>query len=184
MTKRVPMEINFTAELYTLKDWLLLPIPDQESSRLPSRGQVSVNMTIDGSDGISTVLEPDGRGSHWVRIGDKVQQQLAVGPGSRVAVQIRTSPTWPEPVVPSDLGVALKSASEKVKSKWQNITPMARWEWVRWIGATKSSQTRAVRIEKTISKLEGSHRRPCCFNLAACTEPYVAKGGQLIESAE
>jgi hypothetical protein len=61
---------------------------------------------------------------------------------------------------------------------------MARWEWVRWIGATTSTDTRAIRIEKTVSKLNGKHRRPCCFNLAACTDMELSKSGRLIERAD
>lgn len=83
--------------------------------------------------------------------------------------------------VPTDLADALRLAPEEVRDKWQDITPMARWEWVRWIDATRNQETRAIRIDKTVSKLQGSHRRPCCFDLAACTEPYLMKAGQLME---
>jgi len=58
---------------------------------------------------------------------------------------------------------------------------MARWEWIRWMNATLSQETRKIRVEKTIGKLNGKHRRPCCFNLAACTEPYLMKSGRLME---
>ena len=40
-----------------------------------------------------------------------------------------------------------------------------------------------TRIEKTISKLDGEHRRPCCFNLAACTDPELSRSGKLIDPA-
>ena len=54
-----------------------------------------------------------------------------------------------------------------------------RWEWVRWVNETRSPATRAVRIEKTVSKLAGKHRRPCCFNLAACTDPELSRSARL-----
>jgi hypothetical protein len=34
-----------------------------------------------------------------------------------------------------------------------DITPLARWDWIRWIGATRNPDTRAIRIEKALSKL-------------------------------
>ena len=57
---------------------------------------------------------------------------------------------------------------------------MARWEWVRWIGATKSPATRAKRVDVTISKMRSGKRRPCCFDLASCTDPELMKNGELI----
>jgi hypothetical protein len=56
---------------------------------------------------------------------------------------------------------------------------MARWEWVRWVSATKNVDTRKRRVEVSISKLGAGKRRPCCFNLASCTDPDLAKGGKL-----
>lgn len=177
---KAPITIHFTTTLYTLKDWVILPVPEQTSVKLPSRGQISVTGTINGHE-FQTVLEPDGRWSHWMRITDAMQKMIGVKSGDTVSVVITTSPLWPEPQVPQDVATALRTAPDKVKDKWKDITPMARWEWIRWVNSTANSETRAVRIEKTISKLNGKHRRPCCFNIAACTEPYLAKNARLIE---
>lgn len=114
-----------------------------------------------------------------MRVDDELQRESGAKAGDMVSVEFVTSSSWPEPIVPRDLMKALETAPEKVRRKWQEITPMARWEWIRWMNATLSQETRAVRIEKTISKLAGKYRRPCCFNLAACTEPHLAKNGRL-----
>lgn len=177
---KAPVTIQFTTTLYTLKDWVILPVPEDESVKLPSRGQVSVTGTIDGHE-FATVLEPDGRWSHWMRVTDAMQKTIGKHSGDTVNVEMTTSPLWPEPKVPHDVADALKVAPEKVKEKWKDITPMARWEWIRWVNSTANTDTRAVRIEKTIGKLNGKHRRPCCFNIAACTEPYLAKNARLME---
>jgi hypothetical protein len=58
---------------------------------------------------------------------------------------------------------------------------MARWEWVRWVRATANPATRQRRVEVSISKMDGGKRRPCCFDLAACTDPDLAKSGKLRE---
>ncbi len=178
--KNAPVTIHFETMLYMLKDWTILSLPKDDSAKLPSRGQVSVTGLINGCE-FKAVLEPDGRMGHWLRITDELQKIAKVKSGDTVSMEITTGSDWPEPTIPKDLGEALKMAPEKVKEKWKDITPMARWEWVRWVNATPNQNTRAVRIEKTISKLNGKHRRPCCFNLMACTEPYVAKNSQLIQ---
>lgn len=174
--------IHFEATLYDLKQWTILRLPEKESEKLPSRGQVSVTGRINDHE-FQTVLEPDGYWGHWMRVDEKLQKAAGITTGDTVVIELTTSKNWPEPNVPEDFKKALQAAPQKVKDKWKDITPMARWEWIRWVNETGNLNTRAVRIEKSISKLNGKHRRPCCFNLAACTEPYVAKSGRLIEAA-
>ena len=178
--KNAPVTVTFEAMLYTLKDWVILPVPKDESLKLGSRGQISVTGKLNGHE-FAAVLEPDGRWSHWLRVTVDMQQRAGVQAGDTVTVELTNQAPWPEPTLPKDFKDALNVAPQKVKDKWDDITTMARWEWIRWMNATLSQETRKVRIEKTVSKLNGKHRRPCCFNLAACTEPYVSKSGRLLE---
>ncbi len=180
MTKEV-QAIRFKAPLYTLKKSTILRLPEKESEKLPSRGQVAVVGTINGHE-FKIVLEPDGYWGHWMRIDAKMQKSAGVKAGDTATLELTPTKNWPEPQLPKDFAEALATAPQKVKDKWQNITAMARWEWIRWVNATGNIDTRAVRIEKSISKLNGSHRRPCCFNLAACTDPYLGKSGRLMEA--
>ena len=83
--------------------------------------------------------------------------------------------------MPADLDAALESAPQEIQHLWKDITPMARWEWVRWVNATTNPDTRKRRVEVTISKMKSGKRRPCCFDLAACTDPNLSKNGRLIE---
>jgi hypothetical protein len=174
--------ITFEAVLIQIGTSVILQLPEAASKALPSRGQVAVKGTISGHV-FRTVLEPDGRLGHWMRIDRELQKTTGLGAGDTAALVIEVTKDWPEPIIPKDFATALSTAPQKVKDKWQDITPMARWEWLRWVNETKSPTTRAVRIEKSISKLNGKHRRPCCFNLAACTDPAVSKGGQLMQPA-
>lgn len=174
--------ITFTAIPYVLKTQLILRLPEAASKLLSSRGQIAVAGVVNGHE-FQTVLEPDGYWGHWMRIDKKLQAAAKITVGQEVTVAVVQTKNWPEPTLPSDVATALAQAPQKVKDKWQDITPMARWEWVRWVGATTSTDTRAIRIEKTISKLNGKHRRPCCFNLAACTDMELSKSGRLIEPA-
>jgi uncharacterized protein YdeI (YjbR/CyaY-like superfamily) len=81
--------------------------------------------------------------------------------------------------VPEDLR-RLSTRPCDLDEVWTSLTPMARWEWVRWIRATKSADTRARRVDVAISKLESGKRRPCCFDLSSCTDPELSKSGKLL----
>ena len=65
--------IRFDATLYTIDKWTILRLPEKASGKLPSRGQVAVQGTINGH-GFQTVLEPDGYLGHWMRIDGELQQ--------------------------------------------------------------------------------------------------------------
>jgi len=62
-----------------------------------------------------------------------------------------------------------------------DITPLARWDWIRWIGSTRNRDTRAIRIEKTLSKLKSGKRAACCFNRSECTDSSMSRNGVLLE---
>lgn len=127
-------------------------------------------------------MEPDGRGSHWLRIDEAMRKAAKAGVGDMVNLAIGPSKEWSEPKVPEDLKSALGSAPEAYKV-WMDITPMARWDWIRWIGSTKNPETRKKRIEVTFSKFKKGLRRPCCFNRTECTIPEISKNGVLLESS-
>ncbi len=174
------MTIHFEATIYTLKSQAIVRLPEDASKQLPSRGQVAVVGTINGRE-FKTVLEPDGYWGHFIKVSNELQKAANVKGGDDVVFELTVTKDWPEPVIPADFDKALKAAPTKAKDKWHDITPMARWEWIRWVNSTGVEETRAKRVEVSISKLNGKHRRPCCFNLAACTDPELSKSGRLID---
>jgi uncharacterized protein YdeI (YjbR/CyaY-like superfamily) len=46
---------------------------------------------------------------------------------------------------------------------WEDITPLARNEWICWIESAKKAETRARRIDWGRSNLREGKRRPCCW---------------------
>lgn len=68
--------------------------------------------------------------------------------------------------VPADWREALL-ATPTAYTLWEDITPLARNEWICWILDAKKQETRERRIEVGLSKLKGGMRRPCCW--AGCT---------------
>jgi hypothetical protein len=170
--------IRCDATLHAIDRWTIVRLPEQASEKLPSRGQLAVQATINGH-AFQSVLEPDGSGGHWMRVDGKLQRTARVRAGDTVRLDIEPSKNWPEPTMPQDLKRALTAAPQKIQDLWKAITPMARWEWVRWVNATTNPDTRKRRVEVSISKLNSGKRRPCCFNLAACTDPDLSRNGRL-----
>jgi hypothetical protein len=173
--------IRFKAALQRVDKSTIVRLPGQASRALPSRGQVAVQGTIDGHP-FETVVEPDGNSGHWIRIEGKLEKAAGVKAGQSATLEIHPVKEWPEPDLPPDFQKALATAPKKIRDVWKDITPMARWEWVRWVNATSNADTRKRRVEVTISKMDSGKRRPCCFNLAACTDPHLSRNGRLLDA--
>jgi uncharacterized protein YdeI (YjbR/CyaY-like superfamily) len=75
---------------------------------------------------------------------------------------MKTSASPSELKIPIDLRKIL-SANPKVKTLWEDLTPIARRDFVSWIESAKQLETRKRRIEVTCSKLLSGKRRPCCY---------------------
>jgi uncharacterized protein YdeI (YjbR/CyaY-like superfamily) len=64
--------------------------------------------------------------------------------------------------IPSDLYGVL-SADQSAVERWEDLTPLARNEWICWVVSTKKTETRENHIERTITELMIGKRRPCCW---------------------
>lgn len=64
--------------------------------------------------------------------------------------------------VPAELRKTLIS-DKAALAKWEDITPLARNEWLCWIENAKQLETRNRRIERTRTELKEGMRRPCCW---------------------
>jgi hypothetical protein len=64
--------------------------------------------------------------------------------------------------VPQDLKKALVLDTVVLK-KWNDLTPLARNEWICWIISVKTKETRKNHVERTINELKKGIRRPCCW---------------------
>jgi uncharacterized protein YdeI (YjbR/CyaY-like superfamily) len=76
-----------------------------------------------------------------------------------------SSPRVPGGVVhklPADLRQAL-IADPTALDAWKDITPLARNEFICWVGEAKQDVTRERRIRRTREKLGEGLRRPCCW---------------------
>ena len=64
--------------------------------------------------------------------------------------------------VPADIKKALLE-KEKAHIVWEDITPLARNEWLCWIMDAKKEETRNHRLKRMIIELREGKRRPCCW---------------------
>ena len=64
--------------------------------------------------------------------------------------------------VPMDLRRALIS-NPKVLAAWEDLTPLARNEWICWVLWPKKAETRSHHIQRVRSELLEGKRRPCCW---------------------
>jgi len=177
--------ISFETKLFKIKDWIILRLPEDASAKLPSRGMTMVAGTVNNVP-FKAVLEPDGKygpglkPSHWFRPDKKLLDDANAAVGDTVQVSLAPTKEWIEPEVPVDVKKAL-STSPKADALWKDITPMARWDWIRWVRAVKTSETRQKHLEVMLDKLNKGMRRPCCFNRNLCSEPYVSHNWSLLD---
>ncbi len=176
--------IKFETKIISINSWPILLLPNEESAKLPSRGMIMVAGKINDVD-FKALLEPDGKywpgrgSSHWFRPDDALLKRAKATVGDTVKVELEPTKEWIEPEIPADMEKALKN-SPKAYELWKDTTPLAHWDWVRWVRAVKTEDTRKKHIEVMLDKLNKGMRRPCCFNRNACSEPAVSKNWQLI----
>jgi hypothetical protein len=182
-TQEMPAKvISFKAKLFKINTTSILRLPEAVSAQLPARGQVMIEGTINGNP-LKTPLEPDGKLSHYFIPSNKILAVVHAKSGDTVELKITSTKHWPEPIIPQDIEQAL-AKNPDARSLWDTITPLARWEWIRWIHSTGRAETRTKRIAVACSKLNSGMRRPCCWNRNLSTDPELSKNGVLLTPEE
>ena len=158
--------IRFCAKLFRPKtnektgSWTVT-LPKSASAKLPTRGRTMVEGTIN-SVPFRTALEPNGKGSHCLRVNTTMRNAAGADAGETLTVEITRAGEEPEIRVPIDLRKAL-AAAPLARVGWEDITPMARRDWIFSISTAKQPETRRRRIEKACDMLASGKRRLCCF---------------------
>ena len=164
---RPPATIAFEATLRSPASprgatWCFLVLPKAASAKLPTRAMTSVEGTL-GDAPFEATLEPDGAGSHWLKVPKQLREAAGVEAGDTVAVVISPMETQLEPDVPADLRAALK-ANAAAKATWDATTTVARRDWVAWMTSGKKAETRTKRLTAMMDMLEHGKKRVCCFD--------------------
>lgn len=64
--------------------------------------------------------------------------------------------------VPEDLKELLLSHPD-ILTQWNNLTPLARNEWICWITIVKKAETQKEHIQRLSEDLLKRKKRPCCW---------------------
>ena len=142
--------------------WTFVVLPMNASARLPTRAMTSVEGSFGGQP-FKTTLEPDGNGSHWLKVPKALREAAGVEAGDTVALGIAPAAEQLESSVPADLRKAL-AANPAAKATWDATTTVARRDWIHWVTSPKKPETRVRRVAVTCDKLASGQRRACCFD--------------------
>lgn len=93
---------------------------------------------------------------------ERMEQWGARGNGGMKAMTKKTISGGVVHNVPTDLRRVLISDPAAL-SKWEDITPLARNEWICWVTSVKKPETRRQHIERVRTELKEGMRRPCCW---------------------
>lgn len=162
-----PANIRFTAKLQrpaTPKGatWTFFVLPKDASAKLPTRAMTSVEGTVGGAP-FQATLEPDGQGSHWLKVPKALREAAGAEAGDTVAVSMTPLEQQLESEVPKDLRDALK-AHLGAKLTWDATTTVARRDWIAWMTSGKQAATRDKRRKAMMDMLEHGKKRVCCFD--------------------
>ncbi|MBJ6979761.1 MULTISPECIES: YdeI/OmpD-associated family protein [unclassified Luteimonas] len=167
MAKRAPATVSFEAVLRRparpqRATWAFLLLPAAASRKLPARGQVTVDGRFAGQ-AFQATLEPDGEGSHWLKVEKPLLEAAGAQVGDAVALEVTPVAEEPEPDVPADVRKAL-AEHPTAKTTWDDITAIARRDWIQWMTSGKKAETRVKRIATACDMLASGKRRACCFD--------------------
>lgn len=138
-----------------------LTLPKNASAKLPSRGATMVEGAINAFP-FRAAIEPDGKGGHSLSVNKTMREGAGGDDIDTITVEITRAGDEPEVRMPADLRNAL-AAAPVAQAGWEDITPMARRDWIFSIITAKLPETRARRIEKACDMLVCGKRRLCCF---------------------
>jgi hypothetical protein len=163
-----------------IASWTLLTLPKNASAKLPSRGMTMIEGTMNGFP-FRAALEPNDKGSHWLRVNEAMHDAAGADAGDTVTVEITRAGEEPDTRVPMDLRKAL-AAAPLAQASWADTTPFARRDWILWISSAKQPETRRRRIEKACAMLASGKRRVCCFGgINWLMKNYRASGGKWLQ---
>jgi hypothetical protein len=157
-THKTEPTIRLTA---TLSRPTLVTLPESAEAKIPSGGKMAIEGTINFFP-FQATLASDSKGGRHIKLNETLPSVARATVGETVTVEITRAGEEAETRVPTDLRKAL-SAIPAAQALWEDITPLARRDWIFWIITAKQEETRARRIEKACDKLASGERRVCCF---------------------
>ena len=125
-----------------------IPIPDEVIEGLGGSNRPSVTIAVNGYTYRTTAVRMGGR--FLVPLSAENREAAGVQAGDEIVVDIENDTAPREVVLPADLEAALDDAA---RTAYDGLSYTHRKEWVRWVEEAKRPETRATRIEKTVTGL-------------------------------
>ncbi len=138
-----------------------LAVPKNINSKL----QIGIKSKVEGIlNGLpfQSALGSDSKGMSFIPLSEAMQSAAARDGGDVVMVEITRLGDEVETRVPKDFEKAIISVP-KAKALWDDITPIARRDWIFWVISGKKEETRKRRIKVACDKMKSGMRRVCCF---------------------
>jgi hypothetical protein len=125
-----------------------IPVPDDVIAALGSSKRPPVTITINGYTYRTTAVRMGDR--FFVPLSAENREGAGVAAGDDITVDIEADTAPREVTLPEDLAAAM---DDDARSAYDALSYSHRKEWVRWVEEAKKPETRASRIEKTVSGL-------------------------------
>ena len=125
-----------------------IPIPDAVIEALGSSKRPPVTITINGHTYRTTAVRMGGQ--FYVPLNAENRAAAGVAAGEDITVDIEPDTAPREVTVPDDLAAAM---DDDARAAYDGLSFTHRKEWVRWVEEAKKPETRATRIEKTVTGL-------------------------------
>jgi hypothetical protein len=159
--------IRFTAKFAAptpgaKSDAVILILPPKAAAALGTRGNVMVEGAINAFP-FRAAIEVNVKGVHSLAVNKSMRRAAGADALETVTVEITRAGDEPEMRVPDDLRKALAAAGPQSQAGWDDITPLARRDWIFSITSAKQPETRQRRIAKAVDMLATGKRRLCCF---------------------
>ncbi len=143
--------IKFNATVIRRGRFTCLDLPAAASRQLGSNGRVPVAGLINGFP-IDTSVFPDGDGGHYLMLNREMRKGASLEAGDNAQVVISVDPRMGTLEVPGDLSKALAD-NDRARSAFQDLSHSHKKEYLDWVAEAKRPETRARRIERTVTLL-------------------------------
>jgi hypothetical protein len=125
-----------------------IEVPEEVVAALGESKRPAVTITVNGYTYRTTAVRMGGR--FLVPLSAENREAAGVAAGDDITVDIALDTAPREVDLPADLAAAMDDA---VRATYDGLSYTHRKEWVRWVEEAKKPETRATRIEKTVTGL-------------------------------
>ncbi len=149
---------EFEALIYRIGQLRCVDLPVSVAKTLDAAPRIPVRVRVGQTEGQTNLVRTH-EGGYRLYLAASLRRRPPVDSGDHVHVSLRPDPQGAEPVLPTDLIVAIRrvpGCMAALKSR----SPADRRQLVRWVEEPKSATARAHRIERALKMIQrGPPRR-------------------------